>query len=79
MGYKLKGVEIRLFQGLSVIALSFSVLFQYLIIKAFLSTPKWKITLDFNAAGEGFLEMLIVFPVCVIVSAICFLKARRMG
>jgi hypothetical protein len=68
----------RLFQGVSVVALGYSILMQYLIIQSFLSQPKWKVTLNFNAAGEGLFEMLILFPLCLVISLTAFYYSKSL-
>ena len=79
MSYTLTDFEVRLFQATAVISLSLSTVFQYVIIQSYLTEPKWKQILYFNPAGEGYLELLVVFPLCVIVSLAAFLTARKMS
>jgi len=75
---QLSKLEARLYQACSVVALTYSVIFQYLIVKAYLSGD-FMITLDFHAAGEGYLEMLVVFPACLIISVFSFYHSRKLG
>jgi len=79
MSYELSKAEVRLFQAVTVVALSLSIVFQYVIIQSYLTDPKWKQLLYFNPAGEGYLELLVVFPACVLISGYGFLKAKEMG
>lgn len=76
---KITDIDKRIFQASAVISLAYSLIFQFLIIKAFLSQDKFKIILDFNAVGEGMLEMLIVFPLTLIVSITAYYKAYKLG
>jgi len=61
----------------AVIALSYSLIFQLLIVNSYLFGEKWTQVLTFNGMGEGYLEMLIVFPLCIIISSIGFIRAKR--
>ena len=64
----LKEGDLRVFQLTSLIGFTWSLIFQYLIVKSYLTGSEFIIILDFNASGEGLIEMLLLFPICIVIT-----------
>jgi len=70
--------EASLFKLTSIVAVGLSLVFQFLIVQSYTGGEQWIQTVNFNAAGEGFLELFVVFPCCLIISAWAFIRAGRL-